>query len=241
MTSIWDATLHDTASRILDAASDLFAAQGFRATTVKEITEQCGMTQAALYLYFPSKDAVLVELINVGHQQLTRYLDNADPPERRAGDPGRRLVALVGGMVTYATECTIVARVADRDWQALTGLGRASVAELRRDVRQRFEAVVQACLDGGLFPTASATVSEIGDHRARLLATAIIDMCSGVYHWYNPTISVPPTALVASYQETVMAMAGGKPTRRGRANGEVPGQVADPGPGSPRPRSDPGR
>jgi AcrR family transcriptional regulator len=212
-TSLWDEGLHDTAGRILDAAVALFADQGFRATTVKEITERCGITQAAMYLYFPSKDAVLAALINHAHAELTRRLDEADP-KTGSNAPRQRLKALVGAMVEYGTECTVMARVADREWRALTEPQLSAVADLRRDVRSRFEKVVQACLDENLFPADAATVAKIGDYRARLLATAIIDMCLGVASWYDKTITISTDGLVSGYQSAVLAMAGMRPRAR---------------------------
>ena len=209
-TSLWSEGLHDTAGRILDAASDLFAAQGYHATTIKEITDRCGITQAALYLYFPSKDRLLSELIRVGHAELTRRLDEASA-RSTARDPVSHLRALVGSLVEYSTECTVVARIADREWRALTEPELSAVAELRRDVRRRFESAVQACLDQHLFTLSPEAMEKIGEHQARLLATAIIDMCLGITGWYEKSITVPADALVPSYQDLVMAMAGTKP------------------------------
>jgi AcrR family transcriptional regulator len=212
-TSLWNESLHDTASRILDAAAELFAAQGFRGTTVKEITERCGITQAALYLYFPSKDAVLAELISVGHAELTRRLDDAES-HSSDGDPRFRLSALVKGLVQYGTEATVIARVADREWRALTEPHRSAAADLRRDVRRRFEVAVGACLDQGMFDLRPDPAEGVGDYQTRMLATAIIDMCLGVASWYETSLRVPTEGLVKGYQDVVLAMAGtGRPAR----------------------------
>lgn len=217
-TSLWDDSLHDTASRILDAATELFAAQGFKGTTVKEITERCRITQAALYLYFPSKDALLAELIRVAHGELARRLDEADQRLDATTDPRLRLRALVGALVEYGTECTLIARVADRDWRALSEPHRTAVAALRRDVRQRFEGAVSQCLDHNQFELAPGTAEQVGDYRTRLVATCIIDMALGVAGWYDGSFSLPTAALVASYQDLVLAMASGR-ARTPRING----------------------
>lgn len=46
---------------ILDAATRLFAVQSPDAVTVADIAEQAGMTPAAVYYHFPSKDDILLE------------------------------------------------------------------------------------------------------------------------------------------------------------------------------------
>ena len=48
---------------ILDAAVRLFAERGYAATRMADIAESLGLHKPALYYYFDSKEAVLVELI----------------------------------------------------------------------------------------------------------------------------------------------------------------------------------
>ncbi|MCC7153976.1 MAG: TetR/AcrR family transcriptional regulator [Bryobacterales bacterium] len=48
-----------TSERILDAAEDLFARQGFRGTSLKEITELAEVNIAAVNYHFRSKDALI--------------------------------------------------------------------------------------------------------------------------------------------------------------------------------------
>lgn len=51
-----------TRERILDVALDLFVEQGFDGTSLRQIAEALGITKAALYYYFASKDDILVAL-----------------------------------------------------------------------------------------------------------------------------------------------------------------------------------
>ena len=52
----------DTRQRILDVALDLFIEQGFDGASLRQIAEQLGVTKAALYYYFQSKDDILMAL-----------------------------------------------------------------------------------------------------------------------------------------------------------------------------------
>lgn len=49
--------------RILEAALDAFTAQGFEAARMEDIAKAAGISKAAIYLYFPSKLALLQALI----------------------------------------------------------------------------------------------------------------------------------------------------------------------------------
>ncbi len=51
-----------TRDRILDIALDLFTEKGFDGTSLREIAERMGMTKAALYYHFASKDDILMAL-----------------------------------------------------------------------------------------------------------------------------------------------------------------------------------
>ncbi|MGO0061351.1 TetR/AcrR family transcriptional regulator [Brevibacillus fluminis] len=57
-------------ARLLQAAAAEFAAKGFAATKVSDIVKAAGLTQAAFYLYFPSKEAMFAELVQEFREQL---------------------------------------------------------------------------------------------------------------------------------------------------------------------------
>ena len=48
---------------ILDAALSVFAEQGFTAARVEDIARRAGLSKGAVYLYFPSKEAMLNALV----------------------------------------------------------------------------------------------------------------------------------------------------------------------------------
>jgi AcrR family transcriptional regulator len=51
-----------TRERILDVALDLFTEKGFDGASLREIAERLGVTKAALYYHFASKDDILLAL-----------------------------------------------------------------------------------------------------------------------------------------------------------------------------------
>lgn len=69
--------------RILDAALDVFAAQGFRGATLDEIAERAGMSKPNMLYYFDSKEAIHVALLNALMSEWLaplERLDDADDP-----------------------------------------------------------------------------------------------------------------------------------------------------------------
>ncbi len=49
---------------IIEKAVELFAENGFESTSVQQITERCGISKGAFYLYFKSKDELIIGLID---------------------------------------------------------------------------------------------------------------------------------------------------------------------------------
>jgi AcrR family transcriptional regulator len=53
----------DTRERILAVANELFIEQGYEGTSLREIADRLGITKAALYYHFRSKDEILETLL----------------------------------------------------------------------------------------------------------------------------------------------------------------------------------
>ena len=71
-----------TRARILTAAAVAFAGQGYDATGVAEICERAGVSKGAFYYHFETKQALLLTLVDVWLQELTRALGQPDPTAR---------------------------------------------------------------------------------------------------------------------------------------------------------------
>lgn len=63
-----------TAERILAAAADLFARQGFRATGLRQVAAAAGVAVGTVYAHFPHKQALLAVLLAQAAQRLRRGL-----------------------------------------------------------------------------------------------------------------------------------------------------------------------
>ena len=70
-----------TASRVMDIAENLFAAQGYDGTSLRQIADRANIKQPGLYNHFPSKEAlyeaVLFRALNPMTLALSRYINDA--------------------------------------------------------------------------------------------------------------------------------------------------------------------
>jgi len=68
MPKISEARRDERRQQILDAGLRCFSRDGFHATTTADIVREAGVSQGALYLYFPTKDDIVVALADDRHQ-----------------------------------------------------------------------------------------------------------------------------------------------------------------------------
>lgn len=87
----------DRPDEVLDAAFDLFLRDGFEATRVEDIAATAGISKATVYLYFPSKQALLEGIIRRSVAPIPDEVREA--VGRFAGDPAK---ALRGALAIFA-------------------------------------------------------------------------------------------------------------------------------------------
>lgn len=80
----------DRRERIIDNATELFAAKGYHGTTIDEIVQATGIAKGTFYVYFDSKEDILVEVIKrLIENTLARIADRLD------GEEGEDFVARI--------------------------------------------------------------------------------------------------------------------------------------------------
>jgi AcrR family transcriptional regulator len=119
---------------IVAAAAELFRKQGYRGTRIEEIGAAVGMTGPAVYRHFPSKEALLAELLQRALERAQRDLEAA---VAAGGSPRELLERIVERSVAHAVEESALVAIADREAENLPPATR------RRSQRQR-RAIVAA-------------------------------------------------------------------------------------------------
>lgn len=114
---------------MLREAARLFAAQGFRGTSVNDIGAACGISGPAVYKHFPHKEALLVRLLVDISEQLVA--GGREVVAEAAGDAAA-LEQLVAFHTDFALAEPDVIRVQDRDLSSLNEADRAVVRRLQR-------------------------------------------------------------------------------------------------------------
>jgi AcrR family transcriptional regulator len=69
----------DTRNRILSVALRLFATQGFANTSLREIADELGVTKAALYFHFKTKEEILNGILIDHRDNINAIIDDTAP------------------------------------------------------------------------------------------------------------------------------------------------------------------
>jgi len=87
----------DRRDQILREAMACFASRGFRGTTTRELAARVGITEAALYRYFPSKEALYGAIID--RKMAATPIAETFREASRSGDDRAALTALARGVL----------------------------------------------------------------------------------------------------------------------------------------------
>src|ERR1700727_900000 len=108
-------------AQILATAAELFAHRGLHGVSIDELGAAVGVSGPALYRYFPSKDAMLSEmLVGISERLLAEARARMPAPE----GPAAALQALIGWHVEFALTEPALITVQERNLANLTKADR---------------------------------------------------------------------------------------------------------------------
>lgn len=157
-----------------DVASELFRANGYAATSVRDIARALDIQGASLYAHVASKEDVLWSILD-GAASAFENRAAAALAETADGDPVERLAALVEAHVDVVTADPGRASVFVTEWRHLSPDRRAAIGERRDAYEQRFRDVI---VDG-------ASVGAFGTTDPAIAAAFILTALNGIATWYR--------------------------------------------------------
>lgn len=161
--------------RLLLSAAACFAANGFHGTTTRDIAAGAGLSPAALYVHFPSKELALYEVVRLGHEHAHSILTG--PEIGALTSPEGRLAAIVSRYTQFHARHHLVARVCQYDLRALKSEHYAEVLRIRHATNEVFRAVVASGVESGVFRA---------DVDVPRTSRALISLAIDLVRWYRP-------------------------------------------------------
>ncbi len=193
----WAEVTPDAARRLLVAAVEAFAERGYHATTTRDIAGRAGMSPAALYVHYKTKEELLHRISRIGHDKALAILRTAADSE---GSAAERLSVAVRSFVRWHAAQHTTARVVQYELQALGDGARAEIVALRRQT----DAAVRGIIQDGV----AAGELDVPDVPGTTLA--VLSLCVDVARWFDVNGSRTPDEVGALYADLVLRMVGAK-------------------------------
>ena len=166
--------LNNREAQLLAIARRLFAKRGFDGTSLRDIAEEAKITKAALYYYFPNKDAlyerVVVEALNM-------LVDAVSAVVARATTPTERVHAFMGSSADFMED--------HRDqwiagsnafWHGLQNERRTMAVKLR----DTYEKLLRQCITDGI------VTGEFRPVDAAMAGRLMLSTLTHLARWHKP-------------------------------------------------------
>lgn len=183
-----------TLDPVLESAIDVFEELGYHGATMRLIAAGADISVAGIYHHYPSKQHLLVALVNIAHADLAQRLD-------AAGD-GVDAVTAFANMVEALTLFHVERR-------ALALVLATELRRLEEPNRTHLQASM-AQIEGRLLDTARRA-AELGAFRSGDLSVAtkaIVTMCLAVPTWTDDSDAAHGRRIAREYADLALAMVG---------------------------------
>ena len=184
-----------TRGTVLDAACLLFAAHGYRGTSMKDIATELGVRAPSLYNHVASKQDILYEIMDKAMDRAIAALEQALAGVDDVAEQLRRATdSLVLDFLRYPAEVT----VCNNEVRSLDPGHRLAIVAKRDRYAARVRHIIEQGCRAGRFRTRTP----------QLAAFAVLEMGNGAKSWFRPSGRYPDTYVASEYGEFALRVVG---------------------------------
>jgi AcrR family transcriptional regulator len=173
--------------RIVDAAAGCFFRHGYTGTTMRAIAAQAELSVGRLYEHFPSKQAILAEIVDAVHDALIAQTEAA--VATAGDDAAARLEAAVWTQCEFYAADRCRGFVAHIEFRSLESENRARIAAKRRQLSGVVAEIIAEGVDQGVFDVDEPTA----------VSRALLSMCTAVASWQDVAEEEAPRHVAQTY------------------------------------------
>lgn len=187
-----DTPAHTRKEQIYETASALFSANGYRATSVRDIARELDLQGGSLYAHISSKEQVLWEIIS----RVAASFDHAVRPIAESDGPAtERIRQMVHAHIDVVVRHLSHATVFFQDWRHLKDERRVEVLALRDRYEMLFRQVIAAGMATG----------EFAERDPRLAAAYLLTAMNAIPSWYRTDGSRSAAQIADHYADLTIA------------------------------------
>ncbi|WP_232336327.1 MULTISPECIES: TetR/AcrR family transcriptional regulator [Thermoactinomyces] len=158
---------------ILAIACRLFSQKGYHGTTIRDISEACGILSGSLYAHINTKEDLLFEITDRGAEA---FLGSLEPIVKSGKTASQKLREAVKAHMHVIEANLEAATVFFHEWKALTGDRYEQIRKKRDSYERLWAAILEEGIKSGEF-------KQLDEKLARLL---VLSVANWTYQWYRP-------------------------------------------------------
>ncbi|MGQ0467414.1 MAG: TetR family transcriptional regulator [Sporichthyaceae bacterium] len=172
----------------LQGALLAFVELGYHGATVRDIAQRAGLSVPGVYHHWPSKQHLLVALMD---STMADLLQRAEQARSEGSGPVERLSRLVECLALFHTYRRDAAFVGASEMRSLEEPDRTRIAALRTGMQRMVDEEVEAGVRRRLFAT----------RRPHEASRALVSMCVALPQWWSPDGPATPEQTATQYVE----------------------------------------
>ncbi len=180
-----------TQKAIVAAAAELFAREGFGATSLDDIAEKLGATKGALYYHIKNKEEILrlifLTVLTASEEPLRHIVEANDPPQEK-------LRKAIEHHVAVAADRSPSMTVFYREQPHLTGPFAKEILLRKKAYEHYIERIIEEGQAAGLFQP---------ELDSKIIAFGLLGMCNWLSQWYKANGQYPHQDIAAMFMTMV--------------------------------------
>jgi AcrR family transcriptional regulator len=180
---------------VLDAACTLFATQGYRGTSMRDIAQVLGVRAPSMYNHVASKQDILYAIMDNAMDRAIAALEEALAGIDDVAEQLRRATeSLVLDFLRFPAEVT----VCNNEVRSLEPGNRIAIVAKRDQYAARVRAIIERGCRDGRFRTATP----------QLAAFAVLELGNGAKSWFRPSGRYTDVFVAREYGEFALRVVG---------------------------------
>jgi AcrR family transcriptional regulator/DNA-binding XRE family transcriptional regulator len=180
---------------VLAGAIQSFVATGYHGASMRSIAEFAHMSVPGIYHHYPSKQALLVRILDITMMDLLWRL-------RQARDEGNRslerVALVVEALALFHARRSDLAFIGASEMRSLESSHYRQIAKLRDDVQQLLDLEIAMAI----------TTNDLKVKYPRDAGKAIATMCTALTQWFQPDGPTSPEQIAKKYAQFALGLLG---------------------------------
>ena len=189
---------------VLAGAISAFVATGYHGASMRSIAQLANMSVPGVYHHYPSKQDLLVKILDITMMDLLWRLQRARDD---GNNPIERVALVVEALALFHTRRSDLSFIGASEMRSLEPHHYRRIAALRDDVQRLLDTEIATAITAG----------DLAINHRRDAGKAIATMCTALVQWFQPDGRTTPEQIAKEYAQFALGLLGYNAMRQPRS------------------------